>query len=73
MQPRAARAEDDRVVVREFVDRRDRHLLVDLCPDRGGAVSGNGLGHALDDDVRAGHAACTFCNGLRHRFDVTVH
>ena len=62
---------DDRVVVRQIVDGRDRRRLVELEAGLPRDLLGHELGHALDVDRGAGFARA-FGHGLRHLFDMAV-
>ena len=64
-------ADDDRVVIGEFVDFGDRRGLIDLVVGGLGDIGRHQFGHALDVDGGAGFA-CAFGDSIRHRFNVAV-
>ena len=66
-----AGADDDRVVVREVFDRRDRGGLIELVIGRLGDLGRHQFGHALDVDGGTGFARA-FGDGIGHRFDVAI-
>src|SRR5437899_720740 len=66
-----AGADNDGVVIGEVLNPGDRGGLIELVIGSLGDRFGHQLRHALDVDGRAGFA-CTFCDGIRHRLDVTV-
>ena len=66
-----AGADDDGVVIGEFVDLRDRRGLVELVVRRFRDIRRHQFGHPLDVDRGAGFARA-FGNGIRHRLDVAV-
>src|SRR5580765_8406188 len=58
------RAEDDGVVIRELVRLRDRRALIDLQAGLLGDILRYEFGNALYGDLRAGHGADAFGDGL---------
>ncbi len=66
-----ADADDDRVVVRQVVDRRHRSGLIQLVMGRLGDLRRDQFGHALDVDRGAGRAGA-LGDGFGHLLDVTV-
>ena len=68
--PRAG-ADDDRVIMFEIGNRRDRRGLVGLEVCASGHFVRYGFGHALDIDAGASGAR-TFGDGVGHRFDMAI-
>ena len=66
-----AGADDDRVIVRQFVDGGDRSRLVDLVIGSLGDVFRNQFRHALDGDLGTGRLRA-FGDGIGHGFDMAV-
>src|SRR5450631_4680308 len=64
-------ANDDGIVVRQIIDRRERRALVQFEMRRFGNLRGRGLRHAFDVDGRAGGTR-TLGYRVRHGFYVTV-
>src|SRR5260221_6495364 len=66
------RAENDRIILGEFIDRGDRGLLVELEISGLCNLRRNRFRYALDGDAGTGNGLGTVSNGLSHFLDMTI-